>query len=125
MSPRRRVAMRYLALPLSLAALALLARPAARAQPPGFVNGPEVRKEKARTPVKVQGPAPFTSKEGKKGCKVATPGRRPLATPAVAAGNVFLGGGFGSHEFYAFNATTGKLIWRYQTGDDGPTAAVV
>src|SRR5262249_49142451 len=35
------------------------------------------------------------------------------------------GGGFGSHEFYAFDAKTGKKVWQYQTKDDGPTAAVV
>jgi Ca-activated chloride channel family protein len=35
------------------------------------------------------------------------------------------GGGFGSYEFYAFRADDGALAWRYQTEDDGPTAAVV
>src|SRR5439155_819024 len=29
------------------------------------------------------------------------------------------------HEFYAFDALTGKKLWLYRTGDDGPTAAVV
>jgi Ca-activated chloride channel family protein len=60
-----------------------------------------------------------------KGWKVAIPGNRPLATPAVVDGRVFLGGGFGSHEFYAFDAVTGKKLWQYQTKDDGPTMAVV
>src|SRR5262245_53254322 len=42
----------------------------------------------------------FTSTDGKfKGWKVAVPGNRPLATPAVVNGRVFIGGGFGSHEF--------------------------
>jgi outer membrane protein assembly factor BamB len=40
-------------------------------------------------------------------------------------GRVFLGGGFGSYDFYAFDATDGTLEWQYQTTDDGPTAAVV
>lgn len=70
-------------------------------------------------------PVAFTSKEGKKGWKVVIPGNRPLATPAIADGKVFIGGGFGSHEFYAFDAKTGKKLWVYRTGDDGPTAAVV
>jgi Ca-activated chloride channel family protein len=60
-----------------------------------------------------------------RGWKVKIPGGRPLATPAVENGNVYLGGGFGSYEFYAFRADTGALAWRYQTEDDGPTAAVV
>jgi outer membrane protein assembly factor BamB len=75
---------------------------------------------------KVAPPTPFKSKDGtKKGWKVMIPGDRPLATPAVVDGKVFLGGGFGSYEFYAFDAQTGKLLWQYRTGDDGPTAAVV
>jgi outer membrane protein assembly factor BamB len=48
-----------------------------------------------------------------------------LATPAIADGRLFLGGGFGSYEFYAFDSVTGNLLWQYQTEDDGPTAAVV
>jgi Ca-activated chloride channel family protein len=69
---------------------------------------------------------PFRSKDGShKGWKVVIPGKRPLATPAVVDGKVFLGGGFGSHEFYAFDAVTGKRLWLYRTKDDGPTAAAV
>ena len=56
---------------------------------------------------------------------VATPGNRPLATPAIANGRVFFGGGFGSHEFYACSADTGEQLWKYHTRDDGPTAAIV
>jgi Ca-activated chloride channel family protein len=59
------------------------------------------------------------------GWKATLPDRRPLATPAVVGGRVFLGGGFGSHEFYALDAGTGRLCWEYHTNDDGPTAAVV
>ena len=60
-----------------------------------------------------------------RGWKVRIPGGRPLATPAVDHGRVYVGGGFGSYEFYAFDAVSGGLAWRYQTEDDGPTAAVV
>jgi Ca-activated chloride channel family protein len=71
-------------------------------------------------------PVPFRSPDGKvTGWKVTIPGGRTLATPALANGRVFVGGGFGSHEFYAFDAATGKRLWTYTTGDDGPTAAVV
>jgi outer membrane protein assembly factor BamB len=59
------------------------------------------------------------------GWKVTIPGGRPLATPAVAKGRLFLGGGFGSYDFFAFDAVTGAVVWHYQTEDDGPTAAVV
>jgi outer membrane protein assembly factor BamB len=70
-------------------------------------------------------PAQFRTPDGKEGWVVRIPGGRPLATPAYSKGRVFVGGGYGSHEFYAFDAKTGKLVWKTHTGDDGPTAAVV
>jgi len=75
---------------------------------------------------RVEKPVPFASPEGRiNGWKVTIPGMHPLATPAVVDGRVFLGGGFGSYEFYGLDAVTGELLWQYQTEDDGPTAAVV
>lgn len=76
-------------------------------------------------PPKIAAPVALTTKEGKKGWKVTIPGDRPLATPAVVDGKLFIGGGFGSYEFYAFDARSGKMLWQYRTADDGPTAAVV
>jgi outer membrane protein assembly factor BamB len=70
-------------------------------------------------------PVAFKTPDGKRGWRVAIPGSRTLATPAIANGKIFIGGGFGSHEFYAIDAATGKKVWQYQTKDDGPTAAVV
>jgi outer membrane protein assembly factor BamB len=57
--------------------------------------------------------------------KTKVPGNRPLATPAIADGRLFLGGGFGTYEFYAFDLLTGEMVWQCRTKDDGPTAAVV
>lgn len=74
----------------------------------------------------VEPPAAFANPDGRfRGWRVTLPGGHTLATPAVADGRVFLGGGFGSYEFYALDAATGAVAWQYQTGDDGPTAAVV
>ncbi len=81
-------------------------------------DGPPVPRE-------LSGPTAFTTKEGRKGWQVRFPGRRPLATPAVVGGKVFIGAGFGSHEFYALDAHNGKRLWEYRTKDDGPTAAAV
>jgi len=67
----------------------------------------------------------FGTPDGKSGWVLRLPGGRPIATPAYANGMLFVGGGYGSHEFYAVDAETGKIIWQIQTGDDGPTAAVV
>lgn len=68
---------------------------------------------------------PTLFKLGVQGWIVRIPGARALATPAYANGNLYMGGGYGSHEFYCFNAQSGKLNWEYKTDDDGPTAAVV
>jgi len=70
-------------------------------------------------------PANFKTADGREGWVVRIPGGRPLATPAYSKGRLFVGGGYGSHEFYAFDAKTGKMVWKTNTGDDGPTAAVV
>jgi outer membrane protein assembly factor BamB len=70
-------------------------------------------------------PQPFTTEGGRKGWRLKIPGDRPLATPTVVDGVLYVGGGFGSFEFYALNARTGERVWTFQTGDDGPTAAVV
>jgi outer membrane protein assembly factor BamB len=70
-------------------------------------------------------PAAFKTSDGKEGWVVRVPGGRPLATPAYSDGMLFVGGGYGSNEFYAFDARTGRLVWKINSGDDGPTAAVV
>lgn len=76
--------------------------------------------------LRIDQPASFTSPDGAvRGWKVKLPGGRPIATPACFDGRIFLGGGFGSFEFYALDAKSGRVLWQYQTEDDGPTAAVV
>lgn len=67
----------------------------------------------------------FHTPDGKDGWQIRLPEGRPIATPAYWDGMIFVGGGYGSHEFYAFDANSGALKWQYKTSDDGPTAAVV
>ncbi len=69
-------------------------------------------------------PVALRTADGKTGWVVKIPGDRPLATPAYSNGLLFVGGGYGSHEFYAFDARTGALAWKTKTSDDGPSAAV-
>jgi Ca-activated chloride channel family protein len=129
--------MRHVSLSVTALALAALCGLMLSAQPPQQQpNAPPGAAQNAlnqipqqgtpAAPAKVADAAPFQTKDGKvKGWKLDIPGNRPLATPAVVDGKVFVGGGFGSHEFYAVDAVTGKKLWQYQTADDGPTAAVV
>ena len=67
----------------------------------------------------------FGTPDGRSGWVLRIPGGRPIATPAYSDGMLFVGGGYGSHEFYAVDAETGKIVWQIQVADDGPTAAVV
>lgn len=69
-------------------------------------------------------PAPIQNPK-LKGWVIDIPGDRPIATPAYWNGKLYVGGGYGSYEFYCFDADTGKLVWQVHTKDDGPTAAVV
>lgn len=70
-------------------------------------------------------PKPLKQGQTLKGWVVEIPGHRPIATPTYWEGKLYVGGGYGSHEFYCFDAETGALIWQVKTKDDGPTAAVV
>jgi outer membrane protein assembly factor BamB len=61
---------------------------------------------------------------GHGGWKVAVANGQPLTTPAVVDGRVFVGAGLGSHEFSAYDAASGALLWHYHPADNGPTTAV-
>jgi len=67
----------------------------------------------------------FKTRDGRKGWKAKLEQSLPLPTPAVVDGRVYVGGGFGSYEFYALDASSGKPLWLFHCADDGPTAAVV
>jgi len=77
------------------------------------------------TPAKDLAATQFKAKNGWPGWVVKIPGDHPIATPAVYEGKIYAGGGYGSHEFYCFDGLTGAMLWKYQTDDDGPSAAVV
>ena len=70
-------------------------------------------------------PIRFETVDGRGGWVTSLPGSRPIATPAYDKGMLFVGGGYGSYEFYGLDARTGEVAWRTTTADDGPTAAVV
>ncbi|MEO0324389.1 MAG: VIT domain-containing protein [Myxococcota bacterium] len=67
----------------------------------------------------------FTFDGDKRGWIASLPSAQLLTSPAYADGKVFLGGGFASHRFFAFDAFGGDLAWSLAAPDGGPTAAVV
>ncbi|MEZ4339512.1 MAG: PQQ-binding-like beta-propeller repeat protein [Sandaracinaceae bacterium] len=67
----------------------------------------------------------FTFDGDRRGWFARVPGTHALLTPAYADGKVFLGGGFGSSQFYAYNARSGQALWAASAPDGGPTAAIV
>jgi Ca-activated chloride channel family protein len=48
-----------------------------------------------------------------------------VPTPAVVDGNLFLSGGFGSKQYYSFDAVSGKLKWAIDLDDDGPSSPAI
>ena len=48
-----------------------------------------------------------------------------VPTPAVLDGNLFLSGGFGSKQYYSFEAVSGKLKWAIDLDDDGPSSPAI
>ena len=62
---------------------------------------------------------------GFKGWRIHLNQTRAVPTPAISTARLYVGGGFGSFDFYAFDARTGVPAWHLNTKDDGPTAAVL
>lgn len=48
-----------------------------------------------------------------------------VPTPVVYDGKVYVSGGFGSKQYYSFNAISGELQWAIDLDDDGPSSAAV
>lgn len=69
--------------------------------------------------------ARFNFAEGRRGWVTALPRQELLTSPAFANGKIYLGGGFASHRFFAFDAYSGELAWSLAAPDGGPTAAII
>jgi len=69
--------------------------------------------------------AKFDFDGGRRGWVTALPSEQLLTSPAYAGGKIFLGGGFASHRFFAFDAFDGELAWSVAAPDGGPSAAIV
>lgn len=70
--------------------------------------------------------ARFTFAGYRRGWFVRVPGgSQALLTPAYGNGKIFLGGGFSSAHFYAYDARSGDPLWTTVASDGGPTAAIL
>jgi len=116
----------------ALGALSVLARGEAR----GDDRAVGVRLGSRLAPVDVRLPevrrgasAPFTwvGSDGAEhaGWVAALPLDAVVPSPSFGDGLVHVGGGFSSHEVYAFDARTGRPAWRASAPDGGPSAAIV
>lgn len=59
------------------------------------------------------------------GFAIQLPRRGMTPSPTIYQGVVYVSGGFGSKEFYAFDARTGAIKWAITLDDDGPSSAVI
>lgn len=59
------------------------------------------------------------------GYVIKLPTHTNVPTPAVAGGSVYLSGGFGSEQYYSFDANTGQLKWAINLDDDGPSSPAI
>jgi outer membrane protein assembly factor BamB len=59
------------------------------------------------------------------GFVIQLPAKSLTPSPTIYKGMVLVSGGFGSKEYYAFDAQTGEVKWAINLDDDGPTSAVV
>jgi Ca-activated chloride channel homolog len=56
---------------------------------------------------------------------IKLPSQTNTPTPAVVDGHLFLSGGFGSKQYYSFEATSGELNWAINLDDDGPSSPAI
>jgi outer membrane protein assembly factor BamB len=56
---------------------------------------------------------------------IQLPSSTNIPTPSVINGTVYLSGGFGSRQYYAFDAITGRNKWAVNLDDDGPSSGAM
>ncbi len=66
-----------------------------------------------------------TTTNTKNGFMIKLPSNTNVPTPTVHNGIVYVSGGFGSKQYFAFDAKTGEKKWAVDLDDDGPSSAVM
>lgn len=64
-------------------------------------------------------------KKNSTGFTIKLPSYTNIPSPIINDGKILVSGGFGSKEYYAFDAKTGEKSWALSLDDDGPSAGVV
>ena len=59
------------------------------------------------------------------GFTIELPHKGLTPSPTIYQGAIYLSGGFGSKQFYAFDIQSGQKIWGVDLDDDGPSSAVI
>jgi outer membrane protein assembly factor BamB len=59
------------------------------------------------------------------GFVIQLPGNTMVPSPVVYDGKIFVSGGFGSKQYYAFEGKNGELIRAWDLDDDGPSSAAI
>ena len=59
------------------------------------------------------------------GFVVNLPSANGVPTPTIKNGKLFVSGGFGSKQYFCFDAKNGNQIWGMDLDDDGPSSGVV
>lgn len=67
----------------------------------------------------------FTFDGYRRGWLARLPAAHALLTPAYADGKIYLGGGFSSSAFFAYDARSGQPLWSVAAPAGGPSAAVI
>jgi outer membrane protein assembly factor BamB len=66
-----------------------------------------------------------TSSETEDGFVVKLPSSNGVPTPTVHNGKLYVSGGFGSKQYFCFDAKSGQKEWGVDLDDDGPSSGVV
>ena len=59
------------------------------------------------------------------GFVVKLPSSNGVPTPTVEDGKLYVSGGFGSKQYFCFDAKSGEKVWGMDLDDDGPSSGVV
>ena len=64
-------------------------------------------------------------KDTDQGFTIQLPSNNGVPTPTIKDGKIYVSGGFGSKQYFCFDAKSGQKIWGVDLDDDGPSSGVI